>query len=78
MITKDRIERSLPPGMTSCLILLIALQLTSVAAHAGSRIEVNTTAFDFGHMEEGLPAVANVVIKNVGDRDAIIEDAACS
>jgi hypothetical protein len=44
------------------------------AAYAASKIDVNKTVFDFDQIDEGLPAIAHVHLKNIGDDDVIIED----
>lgn len=64
--------------ITTYLTFFILLQLTSMTAYAGSKIDVNRTVFDFAHIDEGLPATAEVHLKNVGDGDVIIEDVSCS
>ena len=64
--------------ITIYLTLVILFHLTSIAAYAASKIDVNKTDFDIGHIDEGLPAIANVHLKNVGDDDIVIEDVSCS
>lgn len=57
---------------------VVLLLLTYTAAYAASRIEVSNTSFDFGHIDEGHPAIATVHLKNSGDADILIEEVICS
>ena len=79
MIKKVRKGNTLLRGrITIYLTLVILFHITSIVAYAASKIDVNRTVFDFAHIDEGLPAIANVHLKNVGDGDIVIEDVSCS
>jgi hypothetical protein len=79
MIKKERKGGTLFRGrITIYLTLLTLSQLASMAAYAASKMEVSKTVFDFGHINEGLPAIATVHLKNVGDGYVVIKEVTCS